>query len=109
MAIGPVDETQRTAATVAGVAFLLTIVIVAVVNFGINEPLLTASNPAEMSRNILAHERLFRLGIAGDLLYVAGLMVLLSALYIILRPVNPGLALLAAVWRLAYAATWLLM
>jgi hypothetical protein len=36
-------------------------------------------------------------------------MVLLSALYVVLKPVNRGLALLAAAWRLAYAATWALM
>ena len=104
-----IDETQRKAARIAGVAFLLTMAVVVAVNFAINQRLLAGGSPAEIPRNILAHERLFRLGIAGNLVYAAGLMVLLSALYVILRPVNRGLALLAAAWRLAYAATWALM
>ena len=104
-----IDETQRKAARVAGAAFLLTMAVVVAVNFAINQRLLAGGSSAEMSRNILAHERLFRLGIAGNLVYAAGLMVLLSALYVVLRPVSRGLALLAAIWRLAYAATWALM
>lgn len=109
MATGIIDGAQHKAARVAGVTFLLTTAIVVAVNFAINQPLLNGANPAEVARNILTHERLFRLGIAGNLAYAAGLMVLLSALYVTLAPVNRGLALLAAVWRLAYAATWVLM
>ena len=108
MAIGTIDEAQRRAARTAGVTFLLTTAIVVAVNFAINERLLAVSNPAGVAHNILGHERLFRLGIAGNLVYAVGLMVLLSALYVTLRPVNRGVALLAAIWRLAYAATWVL-
>ena len=104
-----IDAAQRKAAKIAGVAFLLTMATVIAVNFGINERLLVAGNPTETARNILAHERLFRLGIAGNLIYSAGVIVLLSALYVVLRTVNRGLALLAAVWRLVFAATWVLI
>src|SRR6202035_3274815 len=55
------------------------------------------------------HERLFRVGIAGDLIYCAGVVVLLTALYVILKPVNGGLALLAAFWRLVWVLMWLVM
>jgi hypothetical protein len=103
-----INEAQRKAARVAGVAFLLTMATVVAVNFAINQRLLATGNPVKMARNILAHERLFRLGIVGNLVYAAGLMVLLSALYVILKPVNRALALLAAAWRLTYAATWVL-
>jgi uncharacterized protein DUF4386 len=57
----------------------------------IRDRLIVENNAAETARNILAHERLFRIGIAGDLIYCAGVVVLLTALYVILRPVNRGL------------------
>ena len=104
-----IDAAQRKAAKIAGVAFLLTMAIVVAVNFGINQRLLVAGNPTETARNILAHERLFRLGMAGNLIYAVGVMVLLAALYVILRPVSRGLALLATVWRLVFAAIWVLV
>jgi hypothetical protein len=108
MAIYTVDESQRKAARVAGFTYLITLVVVVSVNFGIHDRLIVASN-AEAARNILAHERLFRIGIAGDLIYCAGVVLLLTALYIILKPVNRGLALLAAFWRLVWVLMWLAM
>ena len=109
MAIYTIDQSQRTAAKVAGFAYLFTMAIVVYVNFGIHGRLIVAGNPAETARNILAHERLFRIGIAGDLIYCAGVVVLLTALYVILKPVNWGLALLAAFWRLLWVLMWLVM
>jgi len=108
MTISPIDESQRKAAKVAGFAYLITFATVVSVNFGIHDRLIVESN-AETARNILAHERLFRIGIVGDLVYCAGVVVLLTALYVILRPVNRGLALLAAFWRLVWVLMWLVM
>ena len=109
MTIGTIDESQRKAAKVAGLAYLLTFAIVVYVNFGIHDRLIIAGNAAETARNILAHERLFRLGIAGDLIYCAGIVVLLTALYVILRPISRGLALLATFSRLVWVLMWLTM
>jgi hypothetical protein len=77
------------------------------VNFGIHDRLIDVNNAAETARNILAHERLFRIGIVGDLIYCTGVVVLLTALYVILKPVNCGLALLATFWRLLWVLMWL--
>jgi hypothetical protein len=77
--------------------------------FGIHDRLMVEGNAAETARKIMAHERLFRIGIACDLTYCAGVVVLLTALYVILKPVNRGLALLAAFWRLVWALMWVLM
>src|SRR5712691_2997158 len=104
-----IDESQRKAARVAGFFYLLTFAIVVAVNFGINERLMVAGDLAQTARNILAHERLFRIGIASNLVYEAGLLVLLSALYVALRPAGRTLALLAGFWRLVYASMWVLM
>ena len=109
MEISSVDESQRKAARVAGFAYLFTLATVAFANFGIHDRLIVAGNAAETARNIMAHERLFRVSIACDLIYCAGVVVLLTALYVILKPVNRGLALIAAFWRLVYALMWVLM
>jgi len=108
MATYTVDDSQRTAARVAGFAYLITFATVVYVNFGIHDRLIVENN-AETARNILAHEQLFRIGIVGDLIYCAGVVVLLTALYVILKPVSRGLALLAAFWRLVWVLTWLAM
>jgi Domain of unknown function (DUF4386) len=109
MTIRPIDESHRKAARVAGFAYLFTFAIVVYVNFGIHDRLIVAGNPAETARNIIAQERLFRVGILGDLTYCVGVVVLLTALYVILEPVNRGLALLAAFWRLVWDLMWLVM
>jgi uncharacterized protein DUF4386 len=84
-----IEPAQQTAAKVAGFAYLITFASVVYVNFGIHDRLIVENN-AETAQNILAHERLFRIGIVGDLVYCAGVVVLLTALYVILRPVNRG-------------------
>jgi hypothetical protein len=108
LATYPVDESQRKAAKVAGLAYLITFAMVVYVNFGIHARLIVHDN-VETAQNILAHERLFRIGIAGDLIYCTGVVVLLTALYVILKPVSRGLALLAAFWRLVWVLMWLQM
>jgi len=109
MTIGAIDESQRKAARVAAVTCLLSMAIVVFANFGIHGRLVVAGNAAETARNILAHQHLFRIGIACGLIYVVGLVVLLTALYTILKPVNRSLALVATFSRLVYALTWVLM
>lgn len=109
MTISAIDESQRKAARVAGLAYLLPMIAVVFANFGVNDRLIVAGNAVETARNILAHERLFRIGIACQLIYSAGVVVLLTALYVILKPLSRNLALLATFWRLVYALMWVLM
>jgi hypothetical protein len=108
MTISPIDNSQRIAAKVAAFAYLITFATVVYVHYGILFRLITG-NAAETARNILAHETLFRIGVAGNLFYCVGIFVLLTALYVVLKPVNQGLALLAAFWWLAWGFLWLLM
>jgi hypothetical protein len=109
MTVGPIDDSQRKAAKVAGFAYLFSFAAVVFAQFRIHDRLIIEGNAAETARNILAHERLFRIGIACDLIYCVGTMVLLTALYVILKRVDRGLALLAAFCRLVYALMWVLM
>jgi hypothetical protein len=109
MTISPIDDSQRQAAKVAGLAYLFSFAAVVFAQFRIHDRLIIDGDVAQTARNILAHERLFRIGIACDLLYCAGTVVLLTTLYVILKPVNRGLALLAAFCRLVYAVMWVLM
>jgi len=65
-------------------------------------------NAAETARNIMAHETQFRVAVICFLSYSASVVVLLAALYMILKPINQGLALVGALFRLAFALMWLL-
>src|SRR5271157_2573473 len=108
MTTSSIDKSQRTAAKVVAFAYLITFATVVYVHYGILWRLIT-ENVAETARSILAHEQFFRTGIALNILYCAGIFVLLTALYVVLKPVNRGLALLAAFWWLVWAFMWLLM
>jgi hypothetical protein len=104
--IGIIDESQRKAARIAGFAILFGIVIVVVANYGIAFRFLVPNNAVDTARNIMAHETLFRINIACNLIYVMTVVALLSALYVILKPVNRTLALVAAFCRLVFALMW---
>ncbi|HAL83541.1 MAG TPA: hypothetical protein DCO83_15985 [Mucilaginibacter sp.] len=71
--------------------------------FNIYDRLVIKGNIAATIRNIIAQEGLFRIGIACDLISCVSVVILLTALYVILRPISRGLALLAAFGRLIYA------
>jgi hypothetical protein len=109
MTTNSIDVSQRKAGKIAGLACLVSFVIVVLVNFGIFGRLIVSDDPAQTARNILAHETFFRVGLAGDVLYCIGVLVLSGALYVVLRPVDQNLALLAAFGRLAHGFTWLLV
>src|SRR5438132_12416389 len=108
MATSSIDDSQRTAAKIAGFSYLLTIAIVVCANYALLNPLIVPGNAAETARNIVAHERQFRVTVICFLTYSASVVVLLAALYVILKPVNRGLALVGALFRLVFALLWLL-
>lgn len=103
-----IDQSQRTAAKVVAVSSLLTMAIVVVGNYALLNPLIAPGNATETARNIVAHEKQFRLAVICFLSYSLGVVVLLTALYVALKPVNRGLALLGALFRLVFALLWLL-
>jgi hypothetical protein len=103
-----IDNSQRTAAKVVGVAGLLTFAIVIFGNYVLLNPLIVLRNAAETARHILAHQTQFRAALICFITYGIGAIVLLTALYVVLAPVNRGLALAAALFRLVFAMLWLI-
>jgi hypothetical protein len=110
MTTRPIESSQRKAAKIAGIACLFSLVFMTV---GLNHFGIFAGGAvkdlAETARYVLAHETLFRLGIVSDVLCCVDLLVLSAALYVLLRPVDQNLALLAFSSRLFHAITWLLV
>jgi len=102
-------ESQRKAARVVGFTYLFTNVTAIFAEFYVRAHLIVYDNAAETARNIMASERLFRLSIASDLIAFAGDVVLIVALYVILKRVNQSLALLAAFWRLVETSICVVM
>ena len=103
-----IDNSQRTAAKVAGIAGLFAFALVVFGNYVLLEPLIVPGNAADTARNILAHQTQFRLALICFLTYGIGSIVLLTALYVVLAPVNRGLALAGALFRLVFAMLWLI-
>jgi len=86
-------------ARVAGLAYVLIIMLgIFCVGF-IDSKLIVPSNNAATANNIIANDLLFRIGIAGVLILYASVVVLSWALYVILKTVNKNLALLALLLR----------
>ena len=107
MTTSNIDNSQRTAAKVAGVAGLLAFVLVVFGNYVLLEPLVIPRNAVDTARNILAHQTQFRFALACFITYDIGGIVLLTSLYVIFAPVNRGLALAGALFRLVFVMLWL--
>jgi len=104
MTVQTADETQRKAATVVGAAYLGVLIPAVFAEFYVLGRLVVSNNAAQTALNIVAHERLFRLGIASNLAVFAVDVALITALYLVLKPIDPILALLAAGWGLIETA-----
>src|SRR5438874_12538031 len=109
MAIGTIDESQRKAATVVGFSYLFALPPAIFAEFYVLGRLLIYNNAVETAHNIMAHERLFRLGTASNLTVFAINIVLITALYAVLKSVNRNLALLAAFWGLIETAIFVVL
>jgi hypothetical protein len=103
-----IDNSQRVAAKIAGVSGLFAFVIVIVGNYALLSPLIVPGTAAETARNFVAHQTQVRVALTCFLIYSASVVVLLTSLYVILKPVDRILALLGALFRLVFALLWLL-
>ena len=108
MTISTIDNSQRAAAKVAGWSGLLTFAIVVFGNYVLLNPLVVSGNAAATAQNMVAHQTQLRITAVCFLTYTLGVVVLLAALYVIFKPINPGLALAGALFRFVFALLWLL-
>ena len=93
---------QSKAARLAGLLYLIAMATGLFAEFYVHFPstLVVSGDALKTARNILVKERLYRIGIANNLFTFAIDVVLIWALYVLLRPVNKWLALLAVFFRL---------
>lgn len=107
MKLGNINTAQMTAARIAGFTLLFGFFLAVFGQFYLSSGLFFANDAVKTSAAILAHETRFRIYVVCNLLYVMDLLVLLTALYITLKPVNHGLAIAAAIMRFVYALLWI--
>jgi hypothetical protein len=101
--LGNITQEQHTAARVAGFMYLLLGALAAFAEFYVRSGILVYGDAAQTAHNIVASERLFRIGIATDLIGGACNAILAVAFYTMLKQVSSSLALLAAFWRIGEA------
>lgn len=99
MTTSGITSSQRTASRVAGFSYLLALPPALFAELYVSGQLMLVNDAAGTARQIVDNERLFRLGVASNLFVFALDVVLITALYVVLKPVSPPLALLAAFWR----------
>ncbi|MGC1308484.1 MAG: DUF4386 domain-containing protein [Phormidesmis sp.] len=93
----------RQIARIAGVLYI--IIIIAGMFGGLTrEGLLVSGDPAATAENVIASESLFRASIMADIIMVLADVAIGVAFFYLLKPVNKGLSLLSAGFRLAQAA-----
>lgn len=92
------ENSQRVYARVAGVSLLIIIM-----SSFLSNNLIVPEDAAVTARNILTHERQFRIGLAGELIMLNFDFILAVALYALLKPINRSLALLGTLWRIGNA------
>jgi hypothetical protein len=99
-----IEPAQRTAAKVVGFLYLFQMATAIFGQSYVRDQLIVLGDATKTAQNIIGAERLFRLSIAGDLVTYTGVIVLIWAFYVVVRPINKNLALLAVLFRLAETA-----
>ncbi|MDQ0881909.1 DUF4386 domain-containing protein [Peribacillus sp. V2I11] len=89
---------------VAGVGLLLMAILAMFSNFSVLEGLIVFDDAAVTATNIMTNEMLFRRGFISFVIVLILDVLLAWALYVLLKPVNKNLAMLAAWFRLVYTA-----
>ena len=90
----------RLKARIAGVFYLLTILTRMFVEIFVRNRLVVPDDAAATATNIMAHEPLFRLGFAGDIIAFASYVALTALFYELFKPVNRSLSLVAVFFGL---------
>jgi hypothetical protein len=99
-------SSAQTYARIAGALLLVSVVAGAFGEAFVPSTLIVATDAAATAHNIRVSESLFRMGFAGYLIEAVCDIALALLFYVLLRPVNDSLALLAAFFGLVATATF---
>ena len=91
-------------AKIAGVLYLLIAVLSGFVHFYVPAQLIVPGDATTTANNIMASGGLFRMGMGTELVLLLSEIVVSVLLYVLLKPVNKTLSLVAAVSRLVMTA-----
>jgi hypothetical protein len=99
-----VEISPQVYARIGGVLYLIIIVTGIFGEVFVRDALVVSGNATATANNIMASPLLWRLGIAGDLVEHVCDVALMLIFYVLLRPVNRNLALLALLFNLVQTA-----
>jgi len=99
-----IQDLRKTART-TGVLYLIVFIAGMVAEFVARGPNIIPGDAAATAANIASSGGRFRIGIAGDLIMIIADVGLAMLFYQLLKPIDRPLAILAAMFRLAQAAT----
>ncbi|UGV41376.1 DUF4386 domain-containing protein [Methanococcoides orientis] len=94
------DISQRKAARVAGLLYLMIFVFGIFAEAFVRQSLIVPGDAATTVNNIMASESLFRLGFVSDLIMITSFLLLPMALYVVLNVINKNHALLMVIFAL---------
>lgn len=97
--------TLRRTARLAGILYLIIIASGIYAQFFVRTSLINPTDAAQTAAELTQFEQLFRNGIAADLIMIVADVGIGILFYVLLKPVDQAIALLAAFFRLAQAAT----
>ncbi|HEY5978592.1 MAG TPA: DUF4386 domain-containing protein [Microlunatus sp.] len=103
----PDHRSRRRASLTAGVALALMAALAGFAVFGVIAPLITDADAITTAQNIAASPSLFRLGIACLIVVVLLDVIVAVSLFTVFSGTDPMIAGLAAAFRIAYAAVYL--
>ena len=94
------ETSPQVYARIGGVLYLIIIVIGFCSEFFVRDKLVVSGDVTATANNIMASESLWRITIAGELILLVCAIALTLILYVLLRPVNKTLALLAVFFNI---------
>ena len=95
-----VAQSPMLLARIAGVLYLIITVAAIVAHIYVPEQLIVSGDATSTASNIASSEGLFRMAIGGEFVVLLSEVVLSIILYVLLKPVNHMVSLIAAVSRL---------
>ena len=98
----------RRASLTAGIALALIVVLAPFGTFVAVEGLVTPGDAGRTAQDIISSEGMFRWGIASLILVVILDVIVAAALFTVFEPVNRSVSTMAAWFRAAYAAVYLM-